>query len=252
MPIAGLGLHIIIAALCAIHVVRTHQPLYWLIILFSFPLLGSLVYFVVIYLPNSRLQRGARRAVAAAARVLDPERELREARMAFEDTPTAQTQMRLAAALLEAGAAAEAAGMYERCLTGPFADDLDIRFGAARACVACQRYPEAIGHLEAIRASNPNFRPDAITLLLARSYAGTSRNADARREFEAAVARFGTFEARAEYAIWALATGDAATARRLQTEMDQVTKRWNAHTRELNEPTMQRLRAAQDLAKRRA
>lgn len=252
MPFAGLGLHIVLAILCAIHAVRTGQPLYWLFILFSFPLLGSLVYFLVIYLPNSRIERGTRRAVSAAVRVMDPGRDVREARVAFDETPTAQNQMRLAAALLEAGSAEESARLYEACLQGPFASDLEIRFGAARAFTECQRFAEALGHLEAIRSAKPDYRPEAVALLVARGYAGTSRPADARREFEAAVARFGTFEARAEYAIWALAMDDAATAARLQAEIDKITARWNTLARDLNEPTMRRWRAAQELAKGRA
>ncbi|MFO1338365.1 MAG: hypothetical protein U1F53_09020 [Burkholderiaceae bacterium] len=133
MPIVGLGLHVLIAIFFAIHAVRSGQQTYWLFILFSFPLLGSIVYFLAIYLPDSRLERGARQAVAKAAKALDPTRELREARAAFEYTPTAQHQMRLAAALLDAGQAEEAATNYEACLKGPFASDLEIRWGAAQA-----------------------------------------------------------------------------------------------------------------------
>jgi hypothetical protein len=59
MPFAGLGLHVVLALICAIHVVRTRQQLYWLFILFAFPLLGSIVYFFAIYLPSSRIERGA-------------------------------------------------------------------------------------------------------------------------------------------------------------------------------------------------
>lgn len=44
MPIVGL--HIILALFFAIHAVRNGQPLFWLIILFSFPFLGSVVYFL--------------------------------------------------------------------------------------------------------------------------------------------------------------------------------------------------------------
>ncbi|MEO8808101.1 MAG: STAS domain-containing protein [Burkholderiaceae bacterium] len=95
---------------------RSGQQMYWLIILFSFPLLGSIVYFLDIYLPNSRLDHGACRVVAAAARSLDPTRELREARAAFDCTPTAQNQMRLASPLLDAGSADEAATNYEAWL----------------------------------------------------------------------------------------------------------------------------------------
>jgi hypothetical protein len=252
MPLAGLGLHILLALLCAVHVVRTGQQMYWLLILFSFPLLGSLVYFFMVYLPNSRLERGAIKAVSAAAKALDPSKEVRAARSEYEEAPTAQNQMRLAAALLEVGEAEEAAKLYEGALKGPFASDPDLRYGAARAFVECQRYSEALTHLQELQTSRPDYRPDGVSLLVARSFAGTSRPAEAREEFERAVARFGTFEARAEYAIWALATGDAGTAARLQTEIDKITSRWNAMNRELNDPVFRRLKAAQALASRRA
>jgi hypothetical protein len=187
MPFAGLGLHILLALFCAVHVVRSGQQLYWLFILFAFPMLGSLVYFFVIYLPNSKLERSALRAVSAAARSMDPTRDVREARAALEDTPTAQNQMRLAAALLESEQPEEAAKLYEGALKGPFASDLDMRIGAARAFTECQRYAEALTHLDAIRKSNPDFRADQVSLLMARAYAGTSRNAEARSEFESAI-----------------------------------------------------------------
>jgi len=103
MPFVGLGLHFFVAVFFAVHALRSGQQLYWLIILFSFPLLGSIVYFLAVYLPDSRLERGARKVVAAAAKTLNPTRELKEAHAAFEYTPTAQNQMRLAAAYLEAG-----------------------------------------------------------------------------------------------------------------------------------------------------
>ena len=62
MPIVGVGLHIAIAIFFAIHVVRSGQQLYWLIILFSFPLLGSVVYAAAIYLPQTRVPRHATKA----------------------------------------------------------------------------------------------------------------------------------------------------------------------------------------------
>ena len=60
MPFLGLGLHVIVAVFFAIHAVRTGRELYWLIILFMFPLLGSIVYFAVVVLPDTRLRSGAR------------------------------------------------------------------------------------------------------------------------------------------------------------------------------------------------
>lgn len=252
MPFAGLGLHIIIALLCAVHVVRTRQQLYWLFILFAFPLLGSLVYFFGVYLPNSRLERGAMKAVSAAVRAIDPTREVREAKAAFEDSPTAQNQMRLAAALLEVGEAQAAAQQYESCLKGPFASDAEIRFGAARAFVECQRYTDALRYLEALRVERPDFRAEAVSLLLGRSLAGLSRHDEARREFESAVSKFGTFESKAEYAIWAYAIGDTSTSERLHSELEKIASRWNPLTRELNAPVVRRLTAAKAFASKTA
>ena len=244
MPFIGLGFHFIVALFFAVHALRSGQQLYWLIILFSFPLLGSIVYFLAIYLPDSHLERGARKAVAAAAKTLNPTRELKEAHAAFDYTPTAQNQMRLAAALLEAGQALEAAQSYDACLKGPFASDLEIRLGASRAYFACERYPEAITHLEFIRKTDPAFRAEQVSLLLAQALAGAGRSADARAEFESAVDRFGSFESRAEYAIWAALAGDTATSARMQVELQRSMDRWNRHTRELNKPLLRRLNAA--------
>jgi hypothetical protein len=250
MPFLGLGLHVFIALFCAIHAVRTGQPLYWLIILFSFPLLGSLVYFLVIYLPNSRLERGAVQVVSAAAKALDPGKAVRVAQAEFEATPTAHNQMKLAAALLEAGAAEEAAQHYVAALKGPFAADPDIRFGAAKSLVECRQFEQALLHLEALVSACPGHRSEAVALLLARTHAGLGRGAEARATFERAVEQYGTFEAYAEYAIWAFSTGDAALAARLQTQIDAITGRWNKMNRELNDVPLRRLKAAQQAAAR--
>jgi hypothetical protein len=252
MPFAGLGLHVVIAVLFAIHAMRTRQQMYWLFILFAFPLLGSLVYFFAVFLPNSRLERGAMRAVSAAVKAIDPQREVGEARLAFDDAPTAQNQMRLAAALLDVGNAEEAAQQYESCLKGPFASDLEIRFGAARAFTECQRYADALRHLEAIRSERPEFRAEGVSLLIARCFAGTSRHQEARTEFESAVAKFGTYEAKAEYAIWSLVFGDAATAQRLDAELEKISSRWNGLTRDLNGPVVRRYTAAKEIAQQRS
>ncbi|WP_035051710.1 hypothetical protein [Andreprevotia chitinilytica] len=244
MPFIGLGLHLLVALYFAVHAVRTGQQMYWLLILFSFPLLGSIVYGFAIYLPSSRLEHGAKKVVKAATKVLDPTRELREARAAFEYTPTAQNQMRLAAAMLDAGLAEDAATNYEACLKGPFASDPDIRFGAARAFVECKRYEQAISYLQVIRTNEPGYRAEQITLLLARALSGAGRNTEAKAEFESAVQRFGSFEARAEYAIWAATSGEWQVAAQLKAEIEKSTKHWSRHNRELNASLLRRLSVA--------
>ncbi|HSY27452.1 MAG TPA: hypothetical protein VK832_08125, partial [Burkholderiaceae bacterium] len=87
MSFFGLGIHVIIAIFFAIHAVRNQRSLYWLFILFSFPLLGSVAYFAVEYLPGSKMNRGMGKAATNAVSLLDPAREVREARAAFDLSP---------------------------------------------------------------------------------------------------------------------------------------------------------------------
>lgn len=244
MTIFGIGIHILIAVFFAIHVVRNGQQLYWLLILFMFPLLGSVVYFFAIYLPNSRLPQGARKVASVAVQVLDPNRELREAKAAFEYTPTAQNQMRLASALLEAGNAQEAASTYEACLRGAFSSDLEIRLGAARAYLECARGAEALTHLEFIRRTDMHFRPEMVSLLTARALAQSGRQVEAKAEFDDALTRYNSFDCRAEYAIWALQQGDKVLSERLLLDIDSAMARWSSHTRAMYAPLLARLEAA--------
>ena len=241
---SSIGLHIVVALICAVHAVRRGQPIYWLFILFAFPLLGSLVYIFAVWIPGSRVPFGANRAVSAAVKALDPTREVRDARAAFDETPTAQNQMRLAAALLATGQPEEAAERYEACLSGPFANDPEIGLAAARAQAACGRFADVLRHVEPLRREQPTFRPQDVSLLLARGWAGTGRNDEARAEFASAAERFGTYEAKAEYAIWAYEHDETALADTLNAELEKTASRWNSLARDLNAPVAKRLRAA--------
>lgn len=245
MPFIGLGLHLLVALFFAVHAVRTRQQSYWLFILFSFPLLGSMAYFFSIYLPsNQRMQRQGRKLMAAAGQVLDPGRELREARQAWEYTPTAQNRMRLAAALLAAGQAEEAANEYAQCLSGPFANDADIRLGAAQAFALTGQPGRALEHLQFLQREQPGFRPEEVGILQAQTLAASGDVPAAYDLFEQLAQRHGGFHVHAEYAIVAAQQGDRARAERLRPLIEQATSQWQRAQRELNAGTMQRLNAA--------
>jgi hypothetical protein len=252
MPFIGLGLHILVALYFAIHAVRTGQQMYWLIILFSFPLLGSVVYFVAIYLPASRMDRGVRKVANVAANVvtsvLDPSRELREAKQAFDLAPTAQNQMRLANAYLEDGNAAEAAKQFDLCLKGPFATDATIRVAAARAKLQNNQADEAAQFLARVKSETPQFRPEQVCLLFAQSLAANGKHDDAKQEFIDAVARFDSADARGEYAIWSAGQGDLDTANGLHAELEKAQQHWSKHTRSLHQPLIRRVDAAIQMA----
>ncbi|MDO4794619.1 MAG: tetratricopeptide repeat protein [Brachymonas sp.] len=242
----GIGLHVIVAAFFAIHAVRRGRELYWLLILFMFPLLGSVVYFFAIYLPESRINNQMGKVANVAMQTLDPGKALREAQKAYELTPTAQNRMRLAQCLLDADQPGAAAEHYEACLHGPFASDPEIRLGAAQARLANGQAAAAQELLHSIRAQDPQFRPEAVTIALAQAHAELGQQAQARALFEEAVQRFGSFEAHAEYTIWAANSGQADVARAQQAELQAIMQHWknNRHAKALNKQLLKRLDAA--------
>jgi hypothetical protein len=165
----GIGLHVLVAIYFAVHCVRTGRQLFWLFILFSFPLLGSLVYFIVEYLPDLRVGSKVNQVGTVAAKVLDPNRELREAEIALELTPTAQNRLRLANAYQAAGRHQEAAAQYELCLQGPFANDPDIGLATARARLQIGDSAGALVLLKEIRTRQPAFRGETMAIEIARA-----------------------------------------------------------------------------------
>ena len=244
MPIFGVGIHILIAIFFAVHAVRSGHQLYWLVILFSFPLIGSLVYFFAIYLPDSRLQRGVAKAGAVIQKSLDPGRELREARAAFDLTPTANNQMRLASALFEAGQIAEAVAQYDNCLQGPFAKDAVIGMGAAQARLANKEPQVAIGLLQGVVGNHPGFRPEQVGLLLAKALAAAGRRGEAGDQFAAMATRFASAESHGEYAIWAIENGARAVADKQLAELAHLRKHMSRHTLGVHQELLRRVDAA--------
>jgi hypothetical protein len=244
MPYLGVGIHFIVAIFFAVHAMRTGRELYWLVILFGFPVLGSAAYFATVFLPHSHLEHGARKAGSLIKKGLDPGRELREAQRAFDLSPTAHNQMRIAAALLEAGQAAQAVEQYDACLRGPFADDAELGMGAARARLANDQPQQAIELLVALRAKHSGFRPEQLGLLLAATYDAAGRHDQAGVEYEQLVNRFASVEARARLALWAIEHGRQSLAERELTELRHMRKHLTRYTRNLHQDLFRRLDAA--------
>jgi len=247
MPIFGISLHVIVALFFAVHAVRTQQNMYWLLILFLFPGIGSAVYFFAVYLPGLRQSHGARAATRALSQLVDPNRAVREARTDFDRAPTVAHRMRLAAALLDAGHAADALTHYQAAASGPFASDQALLQGLARAQFATGDTPGTRETLERLFAAHPFVRQQPEPALL---YARTLAALDApqtRAAFETALASARDAEPRCRYADWLAAQPDDADrqrARALYTEILHDAKHWPRHALEHNGEWVQRARAA--------
>jgi hypothetical protein len=231
MSFFGIGLHVLLAVFFAVHAVRTHQPLYWVFILIMFPLIGSVVYALAIWVPEMRMHRGVRTAGQKVRKLLDPNRELREARQAHEDAASVGNQLRLADALLAAGQPAESLPLYDQALTGLYANDPDIVARKARALLEAGRAAEARTLLDVLIAEKPDFRSPVAHLTYARAVAALGERDKAHEEFAVLVNYYPGLEARARYAALLRDWGETDRARTLAADSLRLSQRLPSHSR---------------------
>ena len=247
MPYFGIGLHVIIAICFAVHAVRTGQGMYWLFILFAFPMLGSLVYFFAIYLPTLRHSRGGRAATQAISQFVDPNRAVREARADFDRAPTVQHRMRLGEALFAAGNARESLEHYQAAANGPFANDPALLHGLGRAQFAVGDYAAADATLSNLFAVHPQARNQGEpALLYARTLAALGEPGT-RAAFEQALTCAGDVAPRCLFADWLATQPDAADRQHADSpyaEIVQDARHWPRHAREHNREWLQRAQTA--------
>jgi hypothetical protein len=244
VPIFGLGLHVIVALLCAVHVLRTGQERYWLLVLFIFPLLGSLIYALAVVLPQLSESRGGRRVVRGIRQSLDPGRELREAQVEFEHSATIANRVRVADALHGAGRHGEAIEAYREALRGVHSDDPDIQVKLARALLDAGRPEEARERLEALIREQPEYKSPQGHLIYARALAASGDRAKAREEFEALIGYFAGIEPRARYVEILRVWGEGEAADALVEESLRHIKHMPAGSRRLNEAWIRSLKRA--------
>lgn len=242
MPFAGLGLHVLIAIYFASHVIRTGQDKYWLWILFGFPLLGSLVYALTIWLPAARQTPQGVQVARGVRKLLDPTRELRDAQEALEGAATPNNRLRLADALLESGRASEAVVQYQAVLNGVHADDAHVQIKLSRALLEAGNPNHARELLDRLIREQPKLKSPEGHLIYARSVAALGDRVKAREEFESLVTYFAGMEARAHYAEVLLAWKDTKRCRELLDECSKIAKRMPGGARDINREWLARLK----------
>lgn len=241
MPFLGLGLHVLIAIYFATHAVRTGQDRYWLWILFAFPLLGSLVYGLSIWLPDARHSREGRRVVRGVRKILDPSRELREAQEQLDIAATADNRLRLADALLGAGRASEAVVQYQSVLQGVHARDAAITVRYAGALLEAGKPNDARETLETLIREQPEFKSPEGHLFYARAVAALGDRGKAKEEFDVLIGYYAGLEARARYTSLLLGWGERERAKALLDESLKLASRMPRYAREINKPWLAEL-----------
>jgi len=212
MPILG-GLALALDAMCIVHVIRTNRPYYWYFVIMGLPTIGAAIYFFSEMLPDIRHSRAARQAAQDIGRVVDPDREIREATAALQLTDTAENRKRLAEALMVKQRYDEAATLYAAALEGVHADDPALMLGLARARFGQKDYAGVCGTLDDLRAALPDFESADAHLLYARAREGRGDSDGALVEYEALAGYYPGEEARCRYALLLQRLGEVEEAR---------------------------------------
>jgi hypothetical protein len=205
--------------LCAVHVVKTRRPLYWVFIIFVVPGFGALVYFIAEMLPDLLHSREARQAVQGARKAMDPERDYRALADQFDTADTVANRQALAEECLRLGKTEQAITLYQGALAGIHKTDPALMHALARAYFAAGDFASCTRTLEALRAANPKFESAEAHLLYARSLEGEGRCGEALPEYEAVARYFAGAEARCRYALLLRQSGEAESARKLFEEV---------------------------------
>jgi hypothetical protein len=219
IPIFGFSLLFSIA-LC-VHVVRTHQEMYWLLIILMLQPLGGIVYLVAIVVPGMAASTTARRATTAARAQLDPGRDYRDAAAALAQAPTVHNQMRLAKAAAAQGRHDEAERLYGEAAQGIHADDPVLLLGRAQALIELGRFDEALGVLDRLGEDQDRGRTPQAALAIGRANEGLGRQAQAEDAYRWAVERLPGLEGMARLAAFLARTGRGAEAREIVAEIDR-------------------------------
>ncbi len=235
MPYIAGGLHLAIAIFFAIHALRTGRHYLWLMILLSFPLIGSAIYFFMEYLPDMRYSRGGRKVIRAVEGAIDPNRSIRETELEFERSPTVGNRSKLAAALVEAGRYEDAIRHYEQCASGAYAKDVHLVRGLASAHLLASQWTAARSAYERLFAINAEARtPDDD---LGYAYALSQLNDSAADQaFQRAVESSSGPVARCRYAQYLQERNRTREARELYEAVAKEGRLAPEHTKALHKP----------------
>lgn len=216
MPIM-VGLLAILDAYCAWHIYSTGRPKWWFAVIFAFPGIGALAYFLFEIIPGTRggvqAARNINHAIDGIARAMDPEKELRRRIAELELNPSIDNKLALAQECMASGMAAEAVKLYDTCLTGPFEKDPNIRFQLLAASLAAGEFAGAVQHADHLLTQHHGYKPAEVKLYKARALEGQKAWSASEGVYSEAIEIFSGEEARYRYGMMLTNQGHKERAR---------------------------------------
>lgn len=188
-------LEIIVQIYFAIHAGRTGRY-WWIFIILFFPLVGSLIYFFVEYLPERQLTPRVKRPGNAY-----PSKSIRQLKQELEITDSVKNRMNLAKAYFQAGQYSESINLLEKSLEGVHANDLDVMEGLCHSYFYNGNFDKLFEYLKKYEELNNGTLPNNLRLLKARAHEETGSFQTALKEYEAIADDYSGEEARCRYAV---------------------------------------------------
>lgn len=154
-------MHFAIAAmlqlLCCVHAYRSGQERYWNFIILCFPVLGCVVYFLMVMLPETGTNRHSRSLLVRLLDKFNPDRYLRKLTEELAIAETNQNHYALANELARLGRYHEAIPHYREALSGIFTHEAPMMLSLAKAEFATQEFAVCQQTLEDLIHFNPDF-----------------------------------------------------------------------------------------------
>jgi hypothetical protein len=212
-------LSLLIQAGLIVHVIRTGRNTLWIWAIALLPAAGSAAYVAVELLPGLVRSRGARRATHGVRRLIDPDKELREASAAVEISGNVDARRRLAEQLLQRGDYERAIVVCNEGLRGVFEHEPTLLMCLARAQFSAGQFAAACASLARLRQHVGGVESPDVGLLYARSLEAAGELAQAEREYAAVAPGYPGAEARLRYALLLKRLGKTPDAERLLRDL---------------------------------
>lgn len=246
----AIGLSILIQIACAVHCVRGGRNQLWLMVIIFLSIPGCLAYALFEILPDYAGRREVRAVRAAAARALDPERELRLAREAVDTADTAANRLALGDALTGLERWREAVEQYRSAAAKAPAGDRATQLKLAGALLESGAPREALAILNPLPDTLSQAENDRAAMLRARALEASGDTAGALALYSDLGARMAGGEALCRQAAVLLAGGRRGEALTALAEVERRLKRMDRFERARNADMYEW--AARNLAELRA
>ncbi|HVI90514.1 MAG TPA: tetratricopeptide repeat protein [Dongiaceae bacterium] len=213
MPLIGLlvlGLQICVV----VHAFRTGRPYWWIFVIMAFPLIGTLIYYLVEIMPGSRQEQRLYKIGGDIAKAINPDKEMHRRAAELTICGSTHNKLQLARECVERGQFDDAIALYESAREGQYVDAPDLLLGLGRSHFFNGDHTASRDLLLRLRRLHPSYYEQETTVLAARAAFAMGEADTALRELETILDRSVGLEARYRYAemLWQQGVAERAKA----------------------------------------